>query len=102
MARRIVVVGAASGVGAATATQLHEQGDHVLAVDVKQSDTPASEHRICDLRDAASIRALLNEIVDGWDALAHVAGVPGTAAPGDVLRINYLGVRLMTEGMPPR
>jgi NAD(P)-dependent dehydrogenase (short-subunit alcohol dehydrogenase family) len=99
--RRIVVVGAGSGIGAAVATHFHDRGDYVLAVDVREHQTPASQHRRCDLRDAASIDALLGEIGPGWDMLAHVAGIPGTAPAADVLRVNYLGMRLMTEGMLP-
>ncbi|MCX5045372.1 coniferyl-alcohol dehydrogenase [Aldersonia sp. NBC_00410] len=99
--RRIVVVGAGSGIGAATAAHFHTRGDHVLAVDVRENETPAAEHRTCDLRDTAAVDALLHDIGSGWDLLAHVAGVPGTAPPADVLTINYLGMRLMTEGMLP-
>ena len=99
--RRIVVVGAGSGIGAATAAHFHNLGDHVLAVDVRPSETPASAHARCDLRDPNSIDELLGEIGSGWDMLAHVAGIPGTAPAADVLRVNYLGMRLMTEGMLP-
>jgi NAD(P)-dependent dehydrogenase (short-subunit alcohol dehydrogenase family) len=99
--RKIVVVGAASGIGAAVATHFHERGDHVLAIDVRPNQTPASQHLQCDLRDADSIRALLDQIGAGWDMLAHVAGIPGTAPAADVLKVNYLGMRLMTEGMLP-
>jgi NAD(P)-dependent dehydrogenase (short-subunit alcohol dehydrogenase family) len=99
--RRIVVVGAASGIGAAVAGHFHERGDHVLAVDVRPNDTPASQNLQCDLRDASSIRALLDQIGAGWHMLAHVAGIPGTAPAVDVLTVNYLGMRLMTEGMLP-
>lgn len=99
--RKIVVVGAASGIGAAVATHFHDRGDHVLAVDVRPNQTPASEHARCDLRDAASIAELLSQIGSGWDMLAHVAGIPGTAPAADVLKVNYLGMRLMTEGMLP-
>lgn len=98
---RIVVVGAGSGIGAAVAKHFHDQGDHVLAVDVRDQQTPASEYRQCDLRDAASIEALLSDIGTGWDMLAHVAGVPGTAPAADVLKVNYLGMRLMAAGMLP-
>jgi NAD(P)-dependent dehydrogenase (short-subunit alcohol dehydrogenase family) len=99
--RKIVVVGAASGIGAAVATYFHEHGDHVLAVDVRPHQTPAAEHAYCDLRDATSITGLHRQIGPGWDMLAHVAGIPGTASAGDVLKVNYLGMRLMTEGMLP-
>lgn len=100
--RRVVVVGAGSGIGAAAARHFHDRGDQVLAVDVAPNQTPASRHVQCDLRDPASIDAALEEIGPGWDLLAHVAGVPGTAPPVDVLTVNYLGMRLMTEGMLPR
>jgi NAD(P)-dependent dehydrogenase (short-subunit alcohol dehydrogenase family) len=99
--RKIVVVGAGSGIGAAVAKHFHDQGDHVLAVDVRPQQTPASKYAICDLRDADSIRELLDQIGAGWDMLAHVAGVPGTVPAADVLKVNYLGMRLMTEGMLP-
>lgn len=100
-ARRIVVVGAGSGIGAATAAHFHDLGDHVLAVDVRPCETPAAQHAKCDLRDPNSIDELLGGIGSGWDMLAHVAGIPGTAPAADVLRVNYLGMRLMTEGMLP-
>ena len=100
--RRIIVVGAGSGIGAAVATHFHNSGDHVLAVDLRPNDTPASEHAQCDLRDPQSISELLGRLGTGWDVLAHVAGVPGTAPANDVLAVNYLGMRLMVEGMLPR
>ncbi|MFD6394990.1 SDR family oxidoreductase [Nocardia sp. NPDC060259] len=99
--RRIVVVGAGSGIGAAAATHFHERGDHVLAVDLRPGDTPAARQEICDLRDAAAITDLLGRIGGDWDALAFVAGVPGTAPADDVLAVNYLGMRLFTTGMLP-
>lgn len=99
--RKIVVVGAGSGIGAAVATHFHSAGDYVLAVDVREHQTPASDYLQCDLRDAASISATLGQLGSGWDMLAHVAGIPGTAPAPDVLKVNYLGMRLMTEGMLP-
>jgi NAD(P)-dependent dehydrogenase (short-subunit alcohol dehydrogenase family) len=101
MARRIIVVGAGSGIGAATAAHFHNLGDHVLAVDVRASETPASQHLQCDLQDAHSVGELLAQVGGGWDMLAHVAGVPGTAPAADVLKVNYLGLRMMIEGMLP-
>jgi len=85
---RIVVVGAGSGIGAAVAKHFYDRGDHVLAVDIREPQTPVSEFRHCDLRDAERIGALLADIGSGWDMLAHVAGIPGTAPAADVLKVN--------------
>lgn len=78
---RIVVVGAASGIGAAAAKHFYASGDHVLAVDIREPQSPVSEYRQCDLRDPARIDTVLGDIGTGWDMLAHVAGIPGTAPP---------------------
>ncbi|WP_216899545.1 SDR family oxidoreductase [Nocardia alni] len=99
--RKVIVVGAGSGIGAATAAHFHDHGDHVLAVDIRDNATPASQFARCDLRDAAAIAGLLAGLDPGWDLLAYVAGLPGTAPANDVLRVNYLGMRLMTEGTLP-
>ena len=99
--RRVVVVGAGSGIGAAVANHYYDRGDHVLAVDIREPQSPVSEYRQCDLRDAKRIGTLLADIGPGWDMLAHVAGIPGTAPAADVLNVNYLGMRLMAEGMLP-
>ncbi len=74
----------------------------MLAVDVREHQTPASDCLQCDLRDAASIGATLGQLGLEWDMLAHVAGILGTAPAADVPNGgNYLGMRLMTEGMLP-
>ena len=98
---RRVVVGAASGIGAATATHLHHRGDYDLAVDRRRHDTPASDYADCDLANPSEIRALLDGIGSKWHILAHAAGIPGTAPAVDVLAVSYLGTRLMVEGMLP-
>ncbi|WP_319455866.1 MULTISPECIES: SDR family oxidoreductase [unclassified Mycobacterium] len=99
--RRIVVVGAGSGIGAATARFFHERGDYVLGVDVRPRHDAASDWIQCDLREPLEIKALLAQLSSGWDVLAHVAGVPGTLPAPDVFKINYLGMRLMIDGMIP-
>ena len=99
--RKVVVVGAGSGIGAATAALFHANGDHVLAVDRQEQDVAASEYAQVDLRDPHGVQKLLARIGSGWDVLAHVAGIPGTFSAEDVLTVNYLGFRMMAEGILP-
>ena len=75
--RRVVVVGAGSGIGAATAAHFHSRGDFVLAVDVRPHRTPASRYIRCDLRDAASIKELLDQISRDQ---THACRAPVTSA----------------------
>jgi NAD(P)-dependent dehydrogenase (short-subunit alcohol dehydrogenase family) len=99
--RRVVVVGAASGIGAATAALFHANGDRVLSVDRCTPRSPTGDFAKLDLRDPDAIESLLAQIGPGWDVLAHIAGVPGTHSADDVLTVNFLGARLMVEGMLP-
>jgi NAD(P)-dependent dehydrogenase (short-subunit alcohol dehydrogenase family) len=99
--RKVVVVGAASGIGAAAALLFHANGDYVLGVDQRPCEVPVGDFEQVDLRNREDIDAFLARIGTGWDVLAHVAGVPGTHPATDVLAVNYLGFKLMAEGMLP-
>jgi NAD(P)-dependent dehydrogenase (short-subunit alcohol dehydrogenase family) len=96
---RALVVGGASGIGAATAAHFQRTGAEVLVADI----TPPSDASVnfvqCDLRNPASIDALLGTAGGGWDVLAHVAGLPGTRPARDVVAVNFLGMRRMVRGM---
>ncbi|MFV0245261.1 MAG: coniferyl-alcohol dehydrogenase [Qingshengfaniella sp.] len=104
--RRIVVTGAAGGIGKALCTLLRAGGDQVVAADVRQPDTPDSDFVALDLMDEGAIRAATDSILhkcDGRiDALCNVAGVPpGAAGPETVLTINFLGTRALTDALLP-
>jgi NAD(P)-dependent dehydrogenase (short-subunit alcohol dehydrogenase family) len=95
---RILVTGASSGIGAATATLLREAGDEVIELDVR----PRAGGIACDLADRRDVVRVADGIGGALDAIAHVAGVPGTHAPDRILAINYLGPRLLTERLLPK
>ncbi|MCV7153488.1 coniferyl-alcohol dehydrogenase [Mycolicibacterium pyrenivorans] len=99
--RKVVVVGAASGIGAAAALRFHADGDYVLGVDQHSGPVSVGDFEKVDLRNRQEVDAFLARIGPGWDVLAHVAGVPGTHPATDVLAVNYLGFRWMAEGMLP-
>jgi NAD(P)-dependent dehydrogenase (short-subunit alcohol dehydrogenase family) len=105
---RVVLTGAASGIGAATLRALHDGPTpvEVITLDrVELSDDliPLSaQHVIVDLGDAASIDLSITKIDGEIDALCNVAGVPGTADPATVLAVNFLGLRHLTESLVDR
>ena len=96
---RVLVVGGSSGIGAATAAHFTAAGADVLVADVNPPADDEINYLHCDLRDPASIDDLLKAVGPGWDALAHVAGLPGTWPAIDVLNVNFLGMRRLVRGM---
>ena len=100
--RRIVVTGAASGIGAALATALVAEGCEVLGVD-RRPDVPEGVMPVvCDLADPAAVHGAAAEIGGRIDGLANIAGVPGTAPARTVIAVNVLGLRALTEALLDR
>ena len=100
--RRVVVTGAASGMGDATARLLVDLGAEVTGLDVKQVSAPVAARHEVDLRDRASIEAVAGAIdgpVDGW---FNCAGLPGPPFSDlDVMLVNFVGARHLIELMVP-
>jgi NAD(P)-dependent dehydrogenase (short-subunit alcohol dehydrogenase family) len=97
--RTIVVTGAASGIGAASAELARAQGARVIALDRNvPPDADESWVRV-DLVDADSIAAAIARLPEHIDALCNVAGIPGTAPDDTVLAVNLLGLRELTEAV---
>lgn len=94
----IVVTGAASGIGAATAALLRRSGREVIGID--RSAAPGILG--CDLAYPAAIDAVAGELPATLGGLANVAGVPGTADAFTVLAVNVLAPRRLTELLLPR
>jgi NAD(P)-dependent dehydrogenase (short-subunit alcohol dehydrogenase family) len=100
--RRVAVVGAASGIGAHLLQRWIDRGEDVYALDHVDTTGPATTSIRCDLRDPGSIAAAAAALPGGLDAVAHVAGVPGTRAADDVLAVNFLGMRDLVEQVLPK
>lgn len=96
MSRRILVTGAASGIGAALVARLAAAGDTVIGLDRAGSDVT------CDLADPRAIAAAAEEIAGPLDGIAHVAGLPGTADPATIMAVNCEAPRLLTEALATR
>lgn len=106
---RVVVTGAASGIGAATMAELTRRGARVLGLDLDD----ASEQVIgCDVRDQASVDRAVGEAIErhgGLDVLINCAGLatPQSAGlPPDekalaVIDVNLLGPWRVTGAAMP-
>ncbi len=100
----VVLTGAASGIGAATCRALLNAGAAVHAVDLAEvRDEVTAAHR-ADLGDPAAIADVAQELPARFDTLMNCAGVPGGTrfGPADVMRINFLGLRALTEALMER
>lgn len=102
--RRVVVSGAASGIGRATAELIRDLGARVVALDWKPVDLPGVEYLPVDLGERASIDAAVKALGSGEiHALCNVAAVPSGCGlpPERIVAINYVGTRHLTEALVP-
>jgi NAD(P)-dependent dehydrogenase (short-subunit alcohol dehydrogenase family) len=100
---RIVVTGVSSGIGAAVAGLLAGEGATVLGVDrTTPSREPNGGFVPCDVGDPDSLDECIRQLPESIDGLANVAGLPGTADTAAIGRVNFLGLRYLTEVLHPR
>ena len=99
--KRVIVTGAASGMGAATVAMLGDLGAEVHALDVRPIEGPVARAYECDCGDPDAIDLTIGLIGGPVHALFNVAGVPQTQAPLKVLGVNFLGLRHVTETVLP-
>jgi NAD(P)-dependent dehydrogenase (short-subunit alcohol dehydrogenase family) len=109
VSKRVIITGAASGIGAATAKELRVRGAQVVGLDLKGEDDLIA----CDVRDQESvdkaIAAAVERLGGGLDALVNCAGIglpqsaaekPGPDALG-VIDVNLLGTWRVTATALP-
>jgi NAD(P)-dependent dehydrogenase (short-subunit alcohol dehydrogenase family) len=97
---RSVVVGCATGMGAATAAIVRLLGGEVHGVDHVQPEAELDGFTLCDLRRADAV----DDLVAGLgrvDRLFYCAGLPQTHPPLDVMRVNFCAMRAVVEGVVP-
>ncbi|HUP16823.1 MAG TPA: SDR family oxidoreductase [Acidimicrobiia bacterium] len=121
--KTVIVTGAASGIGFATAETLAKAGAHVTAVDIAEESLIAGarrlqstgariEARIGDVRDLDRLTSIVREVVQNEeriDALVGCAGLAdmGSISEGDptrwmeVLAVNALGPMVSARAVVP-
>ncbi|WP_367349562.1 coniferyl-alcohol dehydrogenase [Sphingobium yanoikuyae] len=99
--KRVIVSGCFSGMGEATAKLLLELGAEVHGLDFRDSSLPLASFTNVDLRDPASIEAAVSGIGGKVDALFNCAGLPQSFPPLDVMKVNFIGLRHLTEQVLP-
>ncbi|GAA2031620.1 hypothetical protein GCM10009819_14420 [Agromyces tropicus] len=117
--KTVVVTGAGSGIGRATASRIAREGGRVVAVDVSQErlDDFAAEHAeadvvtlVADITDDARIAEILAAAGDRIDGLANIAGIMDDMTPiGEltdavwerVMRVNVDGTMKLMRAVVP-
>lgn len=103
--KHVVVTGCHSGIGQAAARLLIEAGARVHGLDWRECDLPLAVYTRVDLSDQTSIDSAVTSIASPVDALFNCAGLAPMHPPLDVMKVNFIGMRHLTdallERMPP-
>ncbi len=94
--KNIIVTGAASGIGAATAALAQADGAHVIAVDINAPANSIGRFIKADISNRASIDRLIAELPSGIDGLVNSAGLPPTRSAAEVIKVNLVGLKYLT------
>ena len=103
--KRALVVGGATGMGAAAAQTVGELGGEVIVMDYADVSFPVAKSIKVDLRDVAEVDRAIDECGGPVDAVFSAAGV-AEGTPG-LMRINFIAhrhiiERLVNEDLMPR
>jgi NAD(P)-dependent dehydrogenase (short-subunit alcohol dehydrogenase family) len=99
--KRVVVTGCFSGIGHAVAQRLIECGAEVHGLDVRACHLSLASFTPLDLRDPCAIEATATAIGGPIDAVFNCAGLPPGPSAVDVMTVNFIGTRYLTELLVP-
>jgi NAD(P)-dependent dehydrogenase (short-subunit alcohol dehydrogenase family) len=118
--KTVIVTGAGSGIGRATASRVAREGGRVIAVDIAQerldeftASLPDADITIVtgDITDDACISKIVEVAGDTIDALANVAGIMDNMTPlhemsdavwNRVMAVNVLGMMKLSRAVLPK
>ena len=95
--RRVVVTGCSSGVGLALSESLVAGGAHVIGLSRRRPAVDLAEFHTMDLTSPTSISEVAAAIDGPVHALFNCAGAPPTASSDDLVKVGFLGPRLLTD-----
>jgi len=101
--KRYLVTGIASGIGAATAHDLQEQGHWVIGMDIEEQRRNVDVFIKVDLTDPVQISQAVSAIDKPIDGLCNIAGLPPRSGlESKILKLNYLGIKHLTTCLIPK
>lgn len=100
--KKIVVTGVASGIGQRTAELALHLGAEVIGIDRAKPEQRFGEFLAGDLGTFDGVKAIIDAIPDGFDALCNIAGVSGQTGAAHTLAVNFFGLRALSEGLAPK
>jgi len=101
--KRVVITGASSGMGEATARLVQQLGAQVVAIDMRPPPYDFAEYLEVDLRESVAIEeAVAAATHQRVHNLFYCAGLPGQKFPAvDVVTVNFIAQRHMIRLMVP-
>lgn len=101
MSRTVVVTGGCSGIGRKIVEKFTGLGDLVTVID----RNPSSEGLpvlLCDLSDFVQIDQAIDQLPSKIDVFVNAAGISGLAPIPVVMKVNFFGLRYLTEAVANR
>jgi NAD(P)-dependent dehydrogenase (short-subunit alcohol dehydrogenase family) len=95
--KSIIVTGCASGIGAETARQIRHYGGTVIGVDRNAPSGNVDQFIQADLSTKAGVDDLIAALPKGANGLANIAGLPPTAPAADVIKVNLVALKYLTN-----
>ncbi|HEY5667647.1 MAG TPA: SDR family oxidoreductase, partial [Candidatus Saccharimonadales bacterium] len=117
--KTIIVTGAGSGIGRATASRVAREGGRVIAVDISQERLDAFKRSlpkanitliVGDITNSDAIKQIVSAAGDRIDGLANVAGIMDNMTPlhevsdeiwNKVMNVNITGTMMLTRAVLP-
>lgn len=100
--RNHLITGGSSGIGAEVVDRLLARGDRATVLDRTGPQREDVTWVPVDLADPQSIEEAAASLEGTYQGVANVAGVPGTGGSDLTMRVNFLGLRALTEAVLDR